>query len=63
MGRPPKAPEDRREAKDQITVRLTGDERSQLEELADEYGETAGEVIRRSVSELYGRVFGRGKAK
>lgn len=64
MGRPPKAPEERRDAKDQITVRLTGDERGQLERLADEYGETAGEVMRRALSELYAKVFGRrGKAK
>jgi predicted transcriptional regulator len=48
-------------AKDQITVRLSADERLRLEELADEAGETVSEVCRRAVIELYEREVGRGK--
>jgi predicted transcriptional regulator len=63
MGRPPKAPEERLEAKNQITVRLSGEGREQLDQLADELGDSAGEVVRRALAELYARVFRRGGTK
>ena len=62
MGRPPKPPEER--AQDQINVRITGEERARLDQLAVELRVTAGEVMRRGLAEVYERVFGRrGKTK
>jgi hypothetical protein len=57
MGRPPKAPEERRSAKDQITVRLSAKERTSLEKLAVELRASPGEVLRRALAEFYRAVF------
>ncbi|HTU57342.1 MAG TPA: hypothetical protein VMF89_02895 [Polyangiales bacterium] len=57
MGRPPKAADERRDAKDQITVRLSTKERGALERLAVELRSTPGEVMRRALAELYRTVF------
>lgn len=61
-GRPPKPPEERTVT--QTSVRLTADEKQQLDELEEELESTAAEVIRQSVALLYTKVFGRrGKPK
>jgi predicted DNA-binding protein len=61
-GRPPKAPEERTVT--QTSVRLTADEKQQLDELEAELESTAAEVIRQAVAQLYTKVFGRrGKPK
>ena len=56
-GRPPKPPEERTVA--QTSVRLTGDEKQQLEELETELDSTTAEVIRQAIALLYAKVFGR----
>lgn len=61
-GRPPKPPEERTVA--QTSVRLTSDEKQQLDELERELESTTAEVIRQAIALLYAKVFGRrGKAK
>jgi hypothetical protein len=57
VGRPPKAADERRSAKDQITVRLSAKERGALERLAVELRTTPGEVVRRALAELYRSIF------
>jgi hypothetical protein len=57
MGRPPKAPDEKASA--QLNVRLTAEERRQLDWLAVELRErSAGGVLKRALAELYARVRG-----
>lgn len=55
MARPPKSPDER--ATQQLSVRLTEEERRRLDWLTVELrARSAGEVIKRAVAELYDRV-------
>jgi len=60
-GRPPKPPAEKTVS--QTSVRLTADEKHQLDELEAELESTSAEVIRHAIAQLYSRTFGRrGKA-
>lgn len=54
VGRPPKPPDEKTTS--QTSVRLTDDERAQLDELALMMDVTAGEVLRRALAAFYKRV-------
>jgi predicted transcriptional regulator len=61
-GRPPKPATEKTVS--QTSVRLTADEKQQLDELESELESTSAEVIRLAIAQLYQRTFGRrGKAQ